>query len=42
MPRLRLLVLLLLLSDNLSCIKFNEHGAIGFQLFHGNGESEVI
>lgn len=32
----------LLLSDNLSCIEFDQHCAIGLQLFYGNAQSKVV
>ena len=39
---LLLLLLLLLLADDLASVVFHQHGAVGFQLFHGDGEPEVV
>ena len=39
---LGLLLLLLLLTDDLAGVVFHQHGAVGLQLFYGDGEAEVV
>lgn len=34
--------MLLLLHHNFSRVKFDEHGAVCFQLLHRNGEPEIV
>jgi hypothetical protein len=30
------------LRDDFSGVELDEHGAVGFELFHGNGEPEIV
>lgn len=40
--RLCLVLLLLLLADDLAGVVFYQHGAVCFQLFYRDGETEVV